>query len=82
MTTNFDSRSPLIVLRMKDVLARTGLSKSTVYDMSNPKSSNFDPDFPRRFQITAGGVVGWVEQELDEWLVSRLEASRSGISSR
>lgn len=38
-------------LRIKDVLEKLGISKSTLYDWLNPKSPYFKPDFPKRVKM-------------------------------
>lgn len=65
-----------VLLRIKQVQARTSLSRSTIYDKINPKSPRFDPSFPRRIEI-GPGAVGWVEIEIQEWIESRINASRN-----
>ncbi len=55
------------ILRLKQVSARIGLKRSTIYDMSNPKSRRFVPSFPKRVHISTRSV-GWIEHELDAWL--------------
>ncbi len=57
------------ILRLPEVKARTGLSRSTIYDRVKAKQ------FPS--QINLGGhSVGWLESEIDEWLEARISASR------
>jgi prophage regulatory protein len=50
------------ILRRKQVEARTGLSRSTIYTRIAEKS------FPR--PVTLGGkrAVGWLECEIDAWI--------------
>ena len=68
-------RQPPALIRLKQVIARTGLSKSTIYDKINPKSLRHDPSFPK--QITLGvGSVGWVVSEVDAWIGSRISLNR------
>lgn len=58
-----------VILRLLDVKKRTGLSRSSIYlRMSNN-------DFPASISL-GGRAVGWLEFEIDEWIVSRIEASR------
>lgn len=65
-----------VILRLKQVMERTGLSRSTIYDRIQPSSPRHDPSFPR--QISLGGdAVGWVDTELDAWLQRRIAADRS-----
>ena len=65
----------LNILRRPAVEARTGLSRSTIYDKLAPTSARFDPTFPKPIRIGLN-AVGWVESELDEWLTSCLRKSR------
>ncbi|MGC3875043.1 helix-turn-helix transcriptional regulator [Halomonas sp. GXIMD04776] len=57
---------------MKDVVLRTGLSRSSVYNRMDIKSPYYDPTFPR--QVSRGAMsVAWVEQEVEEWIDSRIK---------
>lgn len=52
-------------IRLPDVLARTGLGKTTVYKNTR------DGSFPRPVKL--GGCVSlWVESEVDEWICDRI----------
>lgn len=68
-------KAALVILRRKQVEARTGLSRTTIYDRINPKSPRYDPAFPKPISLGAG-AVGWVESELNAWIESRIVASR------
>lgn len=69
VSTESQAKSPTI-LRLKQVLMRTGLSRSTVYDKINLKSPRFDAAFPK--QVSLGiGSVGWRESEITAWIESR-----------
>lgn len=61
------------IIRLKQVLERTGLSRSTIYDKINPKSSRYDPLFPKQIHLGTGSV-GWVESEITVWLDERKNA--------
>lgn len=53
------------ILRLNEVLRRTGLSRSTLY---NRISRN---EFPH--QISLGGrAIGWLEREVDGWIGRRI----------
>ena len=57
------------ILRLPAVKERTGLSRSTIYLRMTNK------EFP--LPISLGGrSVGWLEQDIDEWIVTRIEESR------
>ncbi len=58
------------VLRLKQVLEKIGIARSTVYDRLNPTSARYDPHFPRPIRL-GGNAVGWFEKELDLWLSLR-----------
>jgi len=57
-------------LRLPDVLARTGLSRSTIYVRLEQGR------FPKPVSLGAR-AVGWIESEVDEWIRERIVASRS-----
>lgn len=57
------------LLRVSEVAARTGLSRSTIYDWSA------DGRFPRPVRLSAR-AKRWVESEVEEWLDERMEKSR------
>jgi prophage regulatory protein len=68
----------LTILGRKQVEARTGLSRSTIYAKfrRNPKRpGDYDPTFPVPVSIGAK-AVGWIESELDAWLTAQIEKSR------
>ena len=71
-------QTALTILRRKQVEARTGLSRSSIYAKfrHNPKRpSEYDPTFPRPVSIGAK-AVGWIEAEIDDWLKAKIESSR------
>ena len=71
-------QAALTIIRRKQVEARTGLSRSTIYAKlrHNPKRpGDYDPTFPKPVSVGAK-AVGWVESELDAWLISQIQKSR------
>lgn len=63
------------LLRRKQVEQAIGLSRSTIYARLDPKSSHYDPTFPR--PITLGSMsVAWIEAEIQSWIASRIASSR------
>ena len=64
------------ILRLKVVMRRTGLSRSTLYSLMNPKSKYYDPSFPKRIYLTGriGGAIGFIESEVSQWIESRITA--------
>lgn len=64
------NRSALTIIRRKQVEARIGLSRSSIYARlrKNPKRpGDFDPTFPKPVSVGAK-AVGWIEAEIDAWL--------------
>ncbi len=57
------------VLRLPVVKARTGLSRSTIY-LRIAKGT-----FPPPISLGAR-AVGWLESDIEEWLVQRIKQSR------
>lgn len=58
------------ILRLPDVKARTGLSRSTIY--LRLAAGNF----PRPVSLGARSI-GFVESEIDDWIAERIRASRN-----
>ncbi len=56
------------ILRIRTVMAKIGISRSTIYDWLNPKSKRYDPTFPKPRQLGKQSV-GWLETDLDKWLL-------------
>jgi prophage regulatory protein len=51
------------IVRMKTVLARTGLSRSTIY------RKIAEGTFPPRIKISVNGA-GWRESDIDRWVAN------------
>ncbi|MQA21528.1 AlpA family phage regulatory protein [Rugamonas rivuli] len=66
---------PLRIIRRKQLEERTGLSRSSIYDRLSVSSPRFDPSFPRAIQL-GPKAVGWVEAEIDAWLLNRMQMNR------
>lgn len=63
----------LSILRRKQVQARTGLSRSTIYLYI--KAEQFSKPLalgPR--------AVGWIESEVSEWIVARMKVTRGNAN--
>lgn len=57
------------LLRLKEVMARTGLSRSMIYELIGKNK------FPSQLLLTER-CVGWVEDEVHDWILKRLEAAK------
>ncbi len=60
---------PIRFLRLPEVMARTGLSRSTIYVRLA------EGRFPQPVAL-GGRAVGWIEAEVDEWVRERIAESR------
>lgn len=63
------------MLKLQQVIDKTGLSRSTIYSLLDSKSVSYDPSFPTQVNIGTKSVA-WVEAEIDEWLYACIESSR------
>ena len=54
------------ILRVKEVVSRVGLSRSSVY----AKAKNPADDFPKSFQLSER-ICGWYESEVQAWIMGR-----------
>ena len=60
---------PAKILRLPNVLDRSGLSRSTIYLRVT------EGRFPRPVSLGAR-AVGWIETEVEEWIARQIEISR------
>ena len=67
------SKSPIEILRRPAVEARTGLSRSTIYERMKQGT------FPSPISLGTK-AVGWLEHEIADWLDQRIKASRPSMS--
>jgi len=58
------------LIRIRDVMERTGLSRTVLYRKIQHN------DFPQPVRITIR-CVGWLESEINAWVNQRIEGSRS-----
>jgi prophage regulatory protein len=58
-----------MILRLPNVKARTGLSRSTIYSLCAQGR------FPKSVLLNFR-AVGWIESEIEDWLSRRIEQSR------
>jgi len=56
------------ILRLKEVKAMTGLSRSTIY------AEIAKGEFPKQVQLTGNRSVGWHESVIIQWIESRQQA--------
>lgn len=71
-------QTALTIIRRKQVEARTGLSRSSIYARLRPnpkRPADYDPTFPRPVSVGAK-AVGWIEHEVDAWIAAQIQKSR------
>ncbi|MBV8647863.1 AlpA family transcriptional regulator [Paludibacterium sp.] len=56
-------------LRLPEVKERTGLSRSTIYDMISKGL------FPRQIKLGIK-AVGWVEEAIENWIIAKINSIR------
>ena len=66
------SQNAPTIIRLKQVKQRTGLSRSSIYLAMNRGN------FPRKIALGARSV-GWIEDEIDSFLRTRIDASRATL---
>ncbi len=60
----------LTLLRLPEVIARTGIARSTIYrDIAAGT-------FPAPIRINDGGVRAWSSKEIDLWIESQIAVAR------
>lgn len=59
------------ILRLKDVLETTGLSRATMYKMMT------DGAFPKSISLGERSV-GWLESEIQDWILTKIEERDAG----
>ena len=57
------------IMRLPAVMARTGLSRSTIYLRISKDC------FPRSISL-GSRAVGWIDTEVNEWVAQQIKASR------
>ena len=72
MSNSTDGNRPLVLLKLKDVMLMTGLSRSGIYNRMNSKSRYYDWTFPRQI-MTGPRSVAWVKSEIEDWIDSRMK---------
>jgi prophage regulatory protein len=60
------------ILRLRQVSARTGLARSTIYERIKAG------EFPAQISLGAR-AVGWLEAEVEAWIAAKVAQSRKGL---
>jgi prophage regulatory protein len=57
------------IIRRAALKQRTGLSDATIWRYER------DDKFPKRVALSDSGIVGWFEDEIDQWIADRVRAA-------
>ncbi|MEP4548467.1 MAG: AlpA family transcriptional regulator [Saccharospirillum sp.] len=74
--SSYHHNTGLYILRLRQVMERTGLCRSTIYAKLDKTSKLHDPTFPRQIRL-GRGAVGWIESEINAWLAECVSSSRA-----
>jgi prophage regulatory protein len=61
--------APTRILRLPEVISRVGLKRASIY------SAVAHGAFPKQIVLSTR-AVGWIEKEINDWLATRINASR------
>ncbi|QOU04438.1 AlpA family transcriptional regulator [Pseudomonas fluorescens] len=62
------------IIRLKEVMALTGLARSTIYKFISEEL------FPKPISL-GDRCVGWVESEVHDWIISKIQ-ERDGLAKK
>lgn len=65
--------NPLRLIRLAEVMSRTGLSRPYVYKLVSAGR------FPAYVKV--GSATTWIESEIESWIESRISESRQGVAA-
>ena len=63
------TKTQIRFIRKKEVMSRTGLSSSSIYDLMSRSL------FPQSIKLAGGKSVAWLESDVESWLKQCLEQS-------
>lgn len=61
------------VLKLKDVMEKTGLGRTKVYELQA------EGRFPKSISLD-GRAVGWLENEVEDWLQERVDVRNAAMN--
>lgn len=75
---NEDDPGGTLLYRLPDILKLIGISKSTWYAWSNPKSPSYDPLLPQAIKLGdhPRSPAAWRARDVEIWIEARARASR------
>lgn len=64
-----------IALRVEEVAEFLGLSKSTIWNITNPKSRHYIPRFPKPIKIS-NNATRWLASDIDNYVKEVAEQTK------
>ena len=65
----YEPKQPLRILRLPEVINRVGLKRAAIYQYVDRGL------FPKQIHL-GPRAVGWLEHEIDAWVLARIEVTR------
>ncbi len=59
------------IIKIKDVIEFTSISRAKIYEMINEESKYYDPTFPRPIRLSESRI-GWSAWEVNQWIEAKL----------
>lgn len=59
------------ILRIRQVIAQLGISRSAIYDWMDPKSPRYDKTFPKPIRLGRASI-GWLSIDIESFISSRI----------
>ena len=66
--------SQIIFIRKKEVMRRTGLSSTGIYDLM---SRNL---FPKSIKLAGGKAVAWISTDIEQWQQDCVDNAKQGAA--
>lgn len=58
------------IIRVREVLEKLGISKSSLYGMRREGGPYYDATFPLHLYVGKRSI-GWIESDIDQWIESQ-----------
>jgi prophage regulatory protein len=71
-----DTTAHPVLLRRKEVEARTGLKRSKLYSLMT------EGTFPAQVKVGVGSTVAWVESDITEWIQRQIDNGRNILTKQ
>ncbi len=74
---HFDFMPPFVPMTREEVESSLRISRSKIYEMINPNSERYCPDFPKPLRWGMRSVM-WKQEEIAAWMNSRERTTDAG----